>query len=416
MTTATREAEELLKESLKELESAKGSVLTGVQKLVRAARLLGDEDVAIWCEVQFGNTKYTVPLKRHSDLINTLIDAGLDYASKKLTVREGVKRLSLSRQVEHNDEAMRHVGLKPDLHCTAEELLIKFSPDGGGYQGIGVIEGIYADLLRLKKGNDGVYYRDPLSRHINYVKRTAHEKATRLYNRVAFSNTPQTGLDILRAEVDGKLLDFSPGLAEKLMIAFKSVASENPEEWSQALTTCRRFLEALADMLYPPRDAPMNGRAVGKAQYINRLWAFMDGAIQSESNKELAKAHAVFLGNYLEKVHLLGHKGVHAELKKVEAIKAVFHTYLIVADILDYLKERSGARNEKINIHIATLDELESVLGVSRNVAKEIIKLRVEYGVLDLSRLATIKGIGKKTLSEARQLLSFEPVKLSDEI
>jgi len=91
--------------------------------------------------------------------------------------------------------------------------------------------------------------------------------------------------------------------------------------------------------------------------------------------------------------------------------KAVFHTYLLVADILDYLEKESNRASKLLNIHTASLDELESVLGISRAVAKEIIKRRVEYGVLDTARLATIKGIGQKTVSLAEQLLSFEPIK-----
>jgi len=137
----------------------------------------------------------------------------------------------------------------------------------------------------------------------------------------------------------------------------------------------------------------------------------MDDAIESESNKELAKSHVDYLGAYLEKTHKLSHKGVHTTLKRTEAIKAVFHTYLVVADILDYVKKEPGKEGKKLNIHTATIDELESVLDISRNVAKEIIRQRVEYGILDLARLAKIKGIGQKTLSVAERVLSFEPAK-----
>ena len=124
----------------------------------------------------------------------------------------------------------------------------------------------------------------------------------------------------------------------------------------------------------------------------------MDKSIESESNKELAKAHVDYLGSYLERAHKLGHKGVHADLSRTEAIKAVFHTYLLVADILDYLKADANKTSKPLNVHTASLDELESVLGINRTIAKEIIKLRVKYGVLEVARLGAIKGIGQKTI------------------
>jgi len=41
-----RKSKKLLDESLKELESSKGSVLTGIQKLSRAASILNDEEIS----------------------------------------------------------------------------------------------------------------------------------------------------------------------------------------------------------------------------------------------------------------------------------------------------------------------------------------------------------------------------------
>lgn len=59
MVNSTQEALKLLEEALGELESQKGSVLSGIQKLLRAARIVGDENVAIWCDIQLGKQDYT---------------------------------------------------------------------------------------------------------------------------------------------------------------------------------------------------------------------------------------------------------------------------------------------------------------------------------------------------------------------
>ena len=382
----TLEAKTTLQSALKELEATKGSVTAGIQLLKRAATMLKEVDVSIWCEVQLGNEKYTKPLYKIQTLMLTE-DGAFNNGSE------------LSPALMDAIIGLEALGLEPRDY--AEDLSKKFNNSGGGYDGIDSIEAKYTDFVRLKKGNDGTYYKNNLQSHIAYVKRVAHDKATSLYNKIAFANAPQTTFDLLKAEIDDKLLDLNPELAEKLMLAFRSVAGDNPEEWSQALTSCRRFIEGLADLLFPASDKVVNEKSLGKTQYINRLWAFMDQSIESDSNKDLAKAHVDLLGAYLQRTHKLSNKGVHAELTKVEAVKTVFHVYLMVADILGYLAYKPSGTGKKLDLNTISLDELESVLGISRQVAKEVVKLRVEKGPLSLQDLRSIGGIGEKTMSKA---------------
>jgi hypothetical protein len=263
-------------------------------------------------------------------------------ASKKASGKTESKTEKNDYEKKHEQarryvKALDELGLEEEDHYPFEERRIKEMEAGGGYRSIGTIEDISANLIRLKSGNDGTYYQVNLREHINYVRRMAHGKATTLFNRLLFANTPQTSLDILRAEVDKKLVKLAPKAAEKLITAFQSVASEKPEQWSHALTSCRRFLQELANVLYPSRAEMVKGRSLNETNYINRIWAFMDSSIASASNRSLAKAHVDYLGIYLERIHKLSNKGVHSDLLQTEAIKAVFHTYLAVADILDYL-------------------------------------------------------------------------------
>jgi tetratricopeptide (TPR) repeat protein len=384
-----------LKDAIEELESSKGSVLSGVQKLLRVSQTLDNEKIFIWCEIQLGNLKYTEPLKQY------LIALQAFNQGKTITTEKDYK------EALHKLEELRLIS---DDHYTVEELNVKLSKSGGGYVNIGFVEEKYADLVRRKTGNDGTYYKNNLYNHLNYVRKAAHHRATLLYSSIAFNDAPQTSFDVLKNQIDDKLLDINPELAEKLMTAFKGVSNNNSEEWSQALTTCRRFIENLADFLYPPRELQKNGRQLGQQQYINRIWAFMDEAIKSESNRELAKSHVDFLGAYLQKIHKLSNKGVHASLSRVEAIKTVFHTYLMVADILEYLDMDFSKEDNILNIHSASLDELQSFLDISKSAAKEIIKLRVQKGILSPNDLSNIKGIGTKTISKAEELFSFVAV------
>lgn len=382
--TPQTEALRLLDESLAENEKSKGSLLAAVQKLFRAATLLQNDDIQKWCAIQMGDHQYTQPLK-------DIIEAAQGKDEKKI----GKMR-----------KVLDDLGLRSDFHYTQEELNVKWNPSGGGYQSIGFIEERYADLVRTRSGNDGTYYKNNLNAHLSYVRRRAHELASDLLNKVRFQGTTSNCFDILKSAVDDKLLDLNPVLAEQLMLAFKGVSSSNDEEWSQALTTCRRLLEGVADAVYPANSDPVAGRVLTQAQYVNRLWAFMDKAIESDSNKALAKTHVDFLGAWMEKTNKLANKGVHAEVGQLEAVKAIFHTYLVLADILDYLKA-APAKDEKPNINSASMDELEALLKIKRATAKEIIKARVEHGKLDPSILKKIPGVGAKTVEKALAAFSF---------
>ncbi|MBF6648470.1 helix-hairpin-helix domain-containing protein [Methylobacter sp. BlB1] len=382
-----KESLRLLEEALNELESPKGSVLSAVQKISRASVIMDNTEIHTWCLIQLGEQEYTSALRKFVDT---------------LVVRQEDDSKEVVEELAEYQREIDNLGLKAGVHYSNEELTAKYPKSGGGYVNIGFVEERYADLIRTKRGNDGTYYKNDLNRHINYVRKKAHEVASKLFNELKFSGTVSNCFDLLKNAVDDKLLDLDPVLAEQLMLAFKSVSSTKEEEWSQALTTCRRLLEGLADQLYPASDQKTNGRVLGQGQYVNRIWAFMDASIESDSNKALAKTHVDFLGSWLEKINKLANKGVHAELGQLEATKAVFHTYLVIADIMEHLSEETTNKG-KPNINTATIDELEVLLSVNRNIAKEIFKHRIKEGFLDSDTLSKINGVGPKTVKKAQE-------------
>jgi DNA uptake protein ComE-like DNA-binding protein len=392
-TRATQEAVNLLGDVLSELEKPKGSVAAAVRMLRRASSIVAENDVLIWCDVQMGEAKYTTPLRKLVEALDAKQKAPSDKTEKAFN------------QAYASVEA---TGIKLGRHIANEEISLKYTDSGGGFASIGFIEETHADIVRKKKGNDGTYYQHNLNNTLNFIKSAAHAHATRMYNRIAYADTPQTAFDVLKRAVDDRLLDVMPEQAEQLMLAFRAVAGDDAEGWSQALASCRRFLEALADFVSPPTSEPTAGRQLGKQQYINRLWAFMDRAIESDTNRELAKKHVDLIGAYVERAYRLTNKGVHTGVTKLEAVKAVFHTYLVTVDILDYLSKRGSLASLRLNIYTATIDELESVVG-SRAIAKEIVRLRVASKAITKADLAKLKGVGGKTLQTLLAAVSLEP-------
>jgi hypothetical protein len=80
------------------------------------------------------------------------------------------------------------------------------------------------------------------------------------------------------------LEELHPYLFDILFAAFDTFGrAETAEQLAQASLSGRRFLEHLADSLYPPTDEKFEGRkgqrTVRKTNYRNRLWAFVEATM-----------------------------------------------------------------------------------------------------------------------------------------
>jgi hypothetical protein len=55
----------------------------------------------------------------------------------------------------------------------------------------------------------------------------------------------------IRERVDATIGDTIPGAIQRLSAVYENLDSENPEDWSNAVHSCRRILEELADAVFP---------------------------------------------------------------------------------------------------------------------------------------------------------------------
>lgn len=385
----------LVEECLKELESPKGSVSVAMGKLYRISSLLNINELKIWCLSYQGNALLTDAIR---DYINCLLELQEHKGDESYDKEKGRKNL------ENALKACHSLGII-DKHLSSEELTIRY-PYPEASQSIEFLETTKRELDAKKQGNNGTYYSNDLAKFISFIKNKIQLYATELYEQLRYSGTVSNCFDLLKNDIDDKLLDLNPELAEQLMATFKSVNTDDAEQWSHALTSCRRLLEGLADELFPATKELVKGRELKQNQYINRLWAFMDKAIESESNRDLAKAHVDYLGGWLQRSYKVANKGVHAEISQLEATKLVFHIYLVLADILEYL-DHNVSTQKMLNLHDASLDEMEALASISRDIAKEIVKLRVKNAPLTDAKLLTLKGLGRKTLEKIKENFTY---------
>lgn len=98
---------------------------------------------------------------------------------------------------------------------------------------------------------------------------------------LGFATGASSVFDRYRARVDAHLEKLAPEVLEQLTAAYRRTKEGDAEALSHALTSCRRMLKSVADIVFPAQDKPFIGRdgkerAVGPDQYLARLWAFID--------------------------------------------------------------------------------------------------------------------------------------------
>lgn len=117
-------------------------------------------------------------------------------------------------------------------------------------------------------------------------------------------------------EADNILLlleDLNPRLAAILGTAARSQkAARSSEDCAQVGVSVRRYLEQLADAIFPPRDELVNGRKVGPAETRNRVWAYIDETTATGSAEE--KAMLSRAGREFDELYKTSSKGVHKDV------------------------------------------------------------------------------------------------------
>ena len=363
----------LVKEAIDALHArSPNSTSTAVRKLQTAAILIDNKGLAAWCDFQLGKLEHLASIGKYE---NVEI-----YASRLC------------------DQLNEH-----KIPVTKEELLPRLSEAGGNVSSIEFIEDTLSQMEKEKQGNDGTHYQVDLRSVISATANAAAIHANRLYANLAFGEVPRQHFDLIRERVDNLLLDICPETIEQFMTAYERLSGGRSEDWSLALTSCRRIIKAVADVIYPPKNEKVAGREVGDQQYINRIWAFLDENMASSSDKNLAKAHIGYLGSFIEELNKKASKGVHSTVNHEEAVRTVLYTYLTIGDILDFTGESvSKALKErgKINVNSASIEEMLSVPGMTNDIAKQIVKRRVKRAFASIEELQELKGVGPSTVQK----------------
>ncbi len=141
-----------------------------------------------------------------------------------------------------------------------------------------------------------------------------------------------------RAFVEKELARVAPNALDALRAAEARSADHEREAVSQAATSCRRAIKALADALYPP-GPPVTGddgevRSMDDDHYRNRLTTWVLQQRGRSTHADLLASNLLSLGTRLKSLDDLASKGVHADLSHAEVESCVSWVYMLATDLL----------------------------------------------------------------------------------
>jgi len=151
------------------------------------------------------------------------------------------------------------------------------------------------------------------------------------FNRVEDFKRVFAGFNDLDADYASDLVLSLEELHPKLFDAFAAAArtlerAETEEDYAQAALSGRRLLERIADYLFPPREEMWNQRKVGRPEYRNRLWAYIE---RTTTELTITDPNILTtLGKEADRLVELFNAGLHANPTE-DKVKAAFSSLLI---------------------------------------------------------------------------------------
>jgi hypothetical protein len=152
-------------------------------------------------------------------------------------------------------------------------------------------------------------------------RKLIHRYVLLKHYELKFSGISDDIFSRLRTRVDSHVGKLVPESINKFSSVYNNLLSENPEDWSNAVHSCRRILKDLADSLYPPCEDRVvkEGKKsktikLGQDQYVNRLIAFIEAKTSSERFTAIVGSHLRFIGERLDSIVDASHKGSHSTI------------------------------------------------------------------------------------------------------
>jgi hypothetical protein len=197
--------------------------------------------------------------------------------------------------------------------------------------------------------NDGLLMRLASCQATLRVRHRCFTALCQWERQLTYANVNERIFTRFKDNVDTILSSGAPELLIKFSAVYRRLreaAKADPnedvsEELTQALTTCRRILEAVVSHVFPPEQPVTlaDGTQADASKYRARLKEFTKG-IASQSYRAAINAEVSGLYDRFEATDKLTNKAVHANVALGEAEMCAILTYVLAGEILRLHEQR----------------------------------------------------------------------------
>lgn len=293
---------ELATELLEDVELSRLPVSALILKASRLARLVNDEETQEWLRMEMRGYVDSEVGCRYMSLTGRWADK-----EARTGCWQGVAEIEV--QIEAQTALLSALRL-PDLSGNMILPTIKSTREhaSGVAQGIAKLAAIRAKVVSLLHGFS----------------------STRYYE-LAFAEQQAELFEQARQQVDALLAPLSGDTLSKVESIYRRLSEGDSEAISQALSTCRRLIDAVANAIYPPSEETIevggNVLRLTEQHVQNRLNVYVRGRTDSESRRKKLRRT---LNDLYDRVST----GVHNDVRPDEARFLFLTAYLYLGEIL----------------------------------------------------------------------------------
>jgi hypothetical protein len=284
--TQTEHMRSLASELLDDIELSRVPAQALILKAARLARFAGTPEIREWLSYELNGYNDATPVAK---TYLALTSRWVDQAKRTAYWGGFAEQVAQSDSLKAEQQSLRVPDVAGDLALlTVRDVLNRSSTLGGQIRSL---ERVQSRVLAL-----------------------LHQWVSSVYYEALFGSAAEGMFESFRSEVDARLADVCATVLDKLPAIYDRMRSDDPEAVSQAMTTCRRIIEAFADSVYPPTDATVeldgNELKLDPQHHQNRINAFTAAHTASKTRRKRLRQT---LANLHERVCVAIHDDLGAD-------------------------------------------------------------------------------------------------------